>query len=69
MARLPGVLSGEGFVRTVAEYRAKAKEFQVLADETITPALKKRYADMAECYRLLAEERERLVKDGTLPSD
>jgi hypothetical protein len=51
-------------MRTVAEYRAKAAEFAALAEETVTPALKKRYADMAECYRLLADERERLVKDG-----
>jgi hypothetical protein len=56
-------------MRTVAEYRAKAVEFAALADETITPALKKRYADMAECYRLLADERERLVQEGELPSD
>jgi hypothetical protein len=56
-------------MRTVAEYRAKAEEFKALADETITPALKKRYADMAHCYELLAEERERLVKAGELPSD
>ena len=56
-------------MRTVSEYRAKAAEFQALADETITPALKKRYADMAECYRVLADERERLVKDGELRSD
>jgi hypothetical protein len=56
-------------VRTVAEYRAKASEFEALAEDTITPALKKRYADMARCYRLLAEERERLVKAGELPSD
>jgi hypothetical protein len=56
-------------MRTVAEYREKAAEFEALAGETITPALKKRYADMAHCYRLLAEERERLVKAGELPSD
>jgi hypothetical protein len=56
-------------MRTVAEYRAKAAEFKALAEETITPALRKRYADMAECYRLLADERERLVKEGELPSD
>lgn len=56
-------------MRTVAEYRTKAAEFEILAEETITPALKKRYADMANCYRLLAEERERLVKSGELPSD
>jgi hypothetical protein len=56
-------------MRTVADYRAKAAEFAELASETITPALKKRYADMAECYRLLADERERLVKAGEMPSD
>jgi hypothetical protein len=56
-------------MKTVAEYKAKADEFDALAAKATQPGLKKRYADMAECYRLLAEERARLVADGTLPSD
>ena len=31
-------------------------------------ALKKRYADLAECYRMLAEERKRLVGSGAAPT-
>jgi hypothetical protein len=68
--RLLAAVSGQFHalpMRAVAEYRAKADEFEALAQETITPALKRRYSDMAECYRLLAEERERLIKSGELP--
>lgn len=38
---------------------AKADEFVGLAKAAPTPGLKKRYADLAECFRLLAQERER----------
>jgi hypothetical protein len=53
-------------MRTVAEYLEKATEFDQLARATSEPALKKRYADVAECYRLLASERERLIGTGTI---
>jgi hypothetical protein len=57
-------------MRTVAEYMAKAVEFDALAARTDTPLpLRKRYTDMAECYRLLAQERERLVAQGVIPMD
>jgi hypothetical protein len=56
-------------MRTVAEYIAKAVEFDGLARAASEPTLKKRYADLAKSYRLLAQERERLVACGALPSD
>jgi hypothetical protein len=49
-------------MRTVTEHlEEKAAEFDELARSTSDPALKKRFSDVAECYRLLARERERLV--------
>jgi hypothetical protein len=56
-------------MRTVAEYLSKAVELDTLAVSAPDDALKKRYADLAECYRLLAKERERLGADGTISSD
>ena len=54
-------------MRTVAEYLAKAAEFDGMASGSGGhPALKKRYADLADCYRLLAQEREKLIADGAL---
>jgi hypothetical protein len=55
-------------VRSVAEYSEKAAEFDALAKEASDPGLKKRYADVAECYRLLASERQRLIETGTIES-
>jgi hypothetical protein len=51
-------------MRSVAEYFEKAAEFDELARGARDPALKKRYADLAECYRLLANERQRLIETG-----
>ena len=56
-------------MRTVAEYMAKAVEFDELANAADIPGLKKRYADLADCYRLLAKERERLIAAGELAPD
>ncbi len=53
-------------MRTIGEYLAKAAEFDELATTATHASLKKRYADLAECYRLLASERKRLIADGTL---
>jgi hypothetical protein len=47
----------------------KALEFEGLAANATEAALNKRYADLAECYRLLAAERERLIKEGAIPSE
>jgi len=48
-------------VRTVTDYLLKAVEFDDLATFAPDDVLKKRYADLAECYRILAEERKRLI--------
>jgi hypothetical protein len=48
-------------VRTVAEYLERAAEFEALAAATSIDTLKKRYFDIAACYRLLAKEREWLT--------
>ena len=56
-------------MRTVTEYLEKAVEFEALARRVDVPvSLKNRYSDLAECYRLLAKERERLVTEGVIPS-
>jgi hypothetical protein len=56
-------------MRSVAEYMNRAAVFDDLAARASEPALKTRYADLAECYRLLAGERKRLVDEGTILSD
>ena len=56
-------------MRSVADYLLKATEFDALASKAPEPSLKKRYADLAECYRLLARERERLVIEGVIPME
>ena len=54
---------------TDAEYLDRGAEFYRLAQHTSEPTLKKRYADLAECYRLLVAERQRLIKEGKLAGD
>ena len=57
-------------MRSVKEYLARAAEFEALANRPgQISTLKKRYADLAECYRMLAAERQRLISDKTLQSD
>jgi hypothetical protein len=56
-------------MRTVSEYMAKAVEFDGLARAAKQQGLKKRYTDLAECYRLLAKEREQLVIQGVIPAN
>jgi hypothetical protein len=53
-------------MRSVAEYLEKAAEFDGLARSTSESALKKRCADVAESYRLLASVRQRLNETGAL---
>lgn len=53
-------------MRSVTEYLEKAAEFDELARSTCEPALKKRYADVAESYRLLASVRRRLIETGAI---
>jgi hypothetical protein len=56
-------------MRSVAEYMDKAAEFDRLAADATDPTLKKRYADLAGCFRLLAQDRERLIAEGALVDD
>jgi hypothetical protein len=53
-------------MRSVAEYLETAAEFDELARLTSEPALKTRYAHLAECYRLLVSELQRLIETGAL---
>ena len=50
----------------LAEYFEKTAEFDELARSTSEPALKERYGDVAESYRLLAIVRQRLIETGAL---
>jgi hypothetical protein len=55
---------------SVNEYLAKAAEFEALATTSDDPPeIRKRYADLADAYRLLAKERQRLIDEGTIKSD
>ena len=56
-------------MRTIDEYLAKAAEFADLAARTKEAGLKKRYGDLAQCYRLQAAERQRLIAQGTVRPD
>jgi hypothetical protein len=56
-------------MRSVVDYLTKATEFERLAEQTTDASLKKRYADMASCYRFLADERIKLIKEGVIVSD
>ena len=67
---MPGFpMWGDRPLRSVAEYLARAAEFEDMANATHIPALQKRYSDIAECYRLLAHERQRLIDEGTIESE
>ena len=56
-------------MRSVADYLEKAREFDALAAAAPNALLKKRYADVAECYRLLSEERNRQIETGSIESE
>jgi len=51
-------------MRSVAEYLSKAAEFERLAAESTNSSLRRRYDDIAACYRLLAQDRRRLIEEG-----
>ena len=51
-------------MRSVAEYLERAAEFEALAATATVDVLRKRYGDIAACYRLLAKEREWLIGTG-----
>jgi hypothetical protein len=58
-------------MRTAARYRRKAAEFDALASRAVEASLKQRFSDMADSFRLLAEERRRHSEnkkmDGKVP--
>ena len=61
-----------GDLRTASErlaydraYRAKAVEFDEIAEETKHAELKQRYRELAQAYRALADTRERAIGDGS----
>ena len=56
-------------MRLTQDYLDKASQFYALAAQTTEPTLKKSYADLADCYRVLAEIRKRLIADGTIEVD
>jgi hypothetical protein len=56
-------------MRSSEEYQDQAAKFHSLAVLTTESTLKKRYAELADCYRLLAEDRERLIAEGIIEPD
>ena len=56
-------------MRSVAEYLERAAEFERMAASVNVDVLKKRYADIAACYRLLAKDREWLIGTGAIGSE
>jgi hypothetical protein len=56
-------------VRSVSEYLERAAEFEALAASATVDVLRKRYSDIAACYRLLAKEREWLIGTGAIEGE
>jgi hypothetical protein len=56
-------------VRSIADYLQRAAEFEALAATTDVELLRKRYADIAACYRLLAKDREWLIGTGAVEGE
>jgi hypothetical protein len=46
---------------------AKSAQFEELAKSASLPELKKRYADIAQSYRIMASERRRRTAEGITP--
>jgi len=56
-------------MRNVTDYLEKAAEFERLANQATTEAARKRYADVAACYRLLAAERRQMISEGMIQAE
>lgn len=56
-------------MRTVGQYLERAVEFDALAVSSSDKCMRKRFADIAACYRLLAKDRERLIATGVIPPE
>jgi hypothetical protein len=53
-------------MRTAAEYLEKAAQFDGLAKTCCDPELQRQLAEVAESFRLIARERQRLIKAGPI---
>jgi hypothetical protein len=53
-----------GHLKTAAEYMAQAFKFERMANTAPHPVFKKRYAALADCYRMLATEREAIKRQA-----
>lgn len=56
-------------MRRVAEYLDEGARLYALSLAISEPILKKRYADLAECYRLLAMDLQRLIREGKVDAE
>jgi hypothetical protein len=56
-------------MRSVSDYLDRANEFDRLTEQATNDTLKRRYTDIAECYRLLAQDRVRLIMEGAIISN
>jgi hypothetical protein len=56
-------------MRSVEEYLRQAADFDRLAASSAQPGLQKKFADLANCYRMLAEERRRLIAEGVIKDE
>ena len=56
-------------MRSVAEYLERAAEFEMLGADASNESQKKRYDDIADCYRLLAKDREWLISTGAIEGE
>ena len=56
-------------MRSVADYLQRAAEFEALAATTDVDALRKRYGNIAACYRLLAKDRKWLIGTGAIEGE
>ena len=56
-------------MRNVDDYLSKASDLDRLARDPANIALARHYSDLAASYRILAEERRRLIAAGTLKPD
>jgi hypothetical protein len=56
-------------MRSRAEYLERAAGFDKLAADATIAILRARYSDMADWYRLLAEERKRLIETSEIDPD
>jgi hypothetical protein len=56
-------------MRTVEQYLEKTVDFDAFSATSSNEIMRKRFADIAACYRLLARDRERLVAMGAIPQE